>query len=157
MHEVAPTTARQDDTPPLGTAAECDRLARFLGELEERGRKPATIEAYRADWLSLARWFEDTNGQHFDLTPLAGMDLADYRSFLVRTAKPATVSRRLLFLRAYAGEAHRRHQCSDETWEHVRALRAPKAQPQAPRGLTAEEARAARTTPQHCSWASVAR
>jgi len=142
MHQVAPPTVRQDDTPSFGTAAEHERLTHLLGELEERGRKPATIEAYRADWRSLARWFEDTNGQRFDLTALAGMDLADYQSFLVRTAKPSTVSRRLLFLRAYAGEAHRRKELSDEAWERIRALRAPKAQPQAPRGLTAEEARA---------------
>ncbi len=142
MLEVATTSAPQDDTSQPGTLAERDRLERFLADLQERGRKPATIDAYRADWGSLARWFEGTNGGRFDLTALAGMDLADYQGFLVRTAKPATVSRRLLFLRSYAGKAHCRRQCSDETWERVRALRAPKAQPQAPRGLTAEEARA---------------
>jgi len=126
----------------LGTPAEAERLARFLADLRWRGRKAKTAAAYRADWRALARWFEETNGRTFDLTQVASMDLADYQSFLVRTAKPATVSRRLLFLRAYAGEAHRRRQCPDETWERIRALRAPKAQPQAPRGLTAEEARA---------------
>ena len=93
---------RHDDSEEardFATDAEWKRHERFLRALQERGRRAATLDAYDKDWRTIARWYLDTTGQSFDLMALTPMDAADYRAFLVRTAKPATAARRLLFLR----------------------------------------------------------
>jgi site-specific recombinase XerD len=127
----------------LATDAEWERHERFLTTLRERGRRARTADAYDSDWRALARWYVDSTGQSFDVANLTPMDGADYQNFLVRSAKPATAARRLLFLRTYVTEAFRRKEVSRDLHERIQMLRAPKPQPAAPRSLTAEEARAA--------------
>jgi site-specific recombinase XerD len=131
------------DMEAFATDAEWGRHERFLTALRARGRRARTADAYDSDWRALARWYLDTTGQTFDVTNLTPMDGADYRSFLVRTTKPATVARRLLFLRAYVTAAFRSKEISRDLHDHIQKLRAPKPQPPAPRALTAQEARAA--------------
>jgi site-specific recombinase XerD len=127
----------------FATDAEWERHERFLTTLRERGRRDRTADAYDSDWRALARWYVEATGQIFDVSNLTPMDGADYLNFLVRTAKPATAARRLLFLRTYVAEAFRGKEVSRDLHEHIQKLRASKPQPAAPRSLTAEEARAA--------------
>jgi site-specific recombinase XerD len=127
----------------FATDAEWKRHERFLTTLRERGRRDRTVDAYDSDWRALARWYVDATGQSFDVANITPMDGADYLNFLVRTAKPATAARRLLFLRTYVTEAFRAKEVTRDLHEHIQKLRAPKPQPAAPRSLKAEEARAA--------------
>jgi site-specific recombinase XerD len=103
----------------------------------------ATLDAYDKDWRALARWYAETTDQSFDMVSLTAMDAVDYSSFLARTTKPATVTRRLLFLRTYTAAAFRAHEVSEALNNKIQELRAPKAQLGAPKSLTAEEARLA--------------
>ena len=131
-------------TTTIASPAERARLDAFLAMLRERARSPATLDAYEKDWRTLARWYVGTTGQAFDLARLTPMDAADYLGFLARTAKPATASRRLLFLRSYLREARvHGHDISEELVRKVQLLEAPRAQPSAPRGLTTADARGA--------------
>jgi integrase len=127
----------------LATDAEWKRHERFLTAVCERGCRASTADAYDSDWRAVARWYFGATGEDFDLENLTPMDGADYRGFLIRTAKPATAARRLLFLRTYVAEAFRSKEVSRDLHEHIQRLRAPTPQPAAPRSLTAEEARAA--------------
>jgi site-specific recombinase XerC len=122
---------------------ELRRLGAFLNRLRERGRADKTLASYQFDHQALARWFVETNGRVFDLKELSGIDSADYVAFLTRVHKPATVARRLIFLRAYATEAHKRGEITTELLERIEGLRPPRTQHLAPRGITSAEARAA--------------
>lgn len=133
----------QLDTDPF-SAPERGRFDGFLALLRERGRRAATLDAYRKDWRGLARWYLGSTGEVFDLAHLTPMDAADYAGFLMRTAKPATVARRLLFLRSYLRHVHLTTGAVEEALvRKVELIRPPQAQPSAPRGLPAAEARSA--------------
>jgi site-specific recombinase XerD len=132
-----------DDPRDLATDAEWLRHARFLNGLKERGRRMATLEAYDKDWRALARWYLDSTGGCFDLATFTPMDGADFLGFLIRTSKPATVARRLQWLRSYATFALRAKETSEELHDRLDQLRPPKPQAAAPRGLSVDEARAA--------------
>lgn len=140
--EASPRSSR--GCHAVATAHETARLEAFLASLRERGRRQATLDAYQKDWRSLARWYGATTGQPFDLAQLTPMDAADFAAFLVRTARPATVARRLLFLRAYLREVQTASgEVTETIVRKVAQLRPPKSQTPAPRGLRAAEARAA--------------
>ncbi len=144
------TNESRGDSRDFATEAGWSRHERFLVALKERGRRELALSAYDSDWRALARWYLDTTGHSFDLTSFTPMDAADYLGFLVRTSKPATVSRRLLFLKTYAAHGYRTHEISEDLHERIQHLKAPKSQPGAPKGLTAEEARGAlRNVEQH--------
>jgi integrase/recombinase XerC len=136
-------TVQAPEGAPIATLREEARIDAFIAGLRARGRRPATLEAYRGDWHDLAHWAFATSGRPFDLSEIGSMDAADWRGHLIRNYKPSTVARRLLWLRSYAAEAFRAHEVAQHVYERIEALRPPKAQLAAPRGLTADEARAA--------------
>jgi site-specific recombinase XerD len=83
-------------------AAEKKRAAKFFRWLEERGRRPRTLSAYRGDWRVFGDWFHQANGEPFDLARLTALDLNDYRQWaLAENLAPSTINRRLGFLKQY--------------------------------------------------------
>ena len=85
------------------TDQELDRFDAFLDELRSLGRRDKTLNAYACDWQQFSRWYAETNGEPFDLARLSSIDIQDYKSFLLsRGRSPATVNRRLIFLKRYS-------------------------------------------------------
>ena len=75
-NQRARSTGNNDDRD-LATDTEWRRHERFLEGLRERGRRPATLDAYDKDWHALARWYAQTTGHSFDIATLTAMDAAD--------------------------------------------------------------------------------
>lgn len=87
----------------LWTAEESTRFDTFIERLASIGRSGRTLYAYRKDWEDFAAWYARANGERFDLTRLTPMDVADYKGALQGDRHtPATVNRRLIFIKRYA-------------------------------------------------------
>jgi integrase/recombinase XerC len=79
------------------------RFEGFLQELRGLGRRGKTLQSYAFDWLQFSRWYEETNGEPFDIGRLSSIDIQDYKAFLMaQGAAAATINRRLVFLKRYA-------------------------------------------------------
>jgi len=84
-----------------------DLLQRFEGHLAGEGKSPHTLVAYRRDLRLFAGWFETTNGKPLTPPAITPIDVRQYRSYLltVKSAKPATVNRKLASLSAFCSWA----------------------------------------------------
>ena len=52
------------------TPEEQTRFERFGSQLRDLGRSVNTLRAYCLDWQQFAVWFEQANGESFDLEPV---------------------------------------------------------------------------------------
>lgn len=78
------------------------RFGRFLDWLGARGRSDATARSYRSDWQDLAAWFRRARGTPFDASMLDADAVSTWRSAGEAKGKsPATLTRRLAFVRTY--------------------------------------------------------
>lgn len=81
---------------------EMPNLDEFLHALEAGHASKNTLRPYRADLINFQDWFSGTNGYAAVPSNITACDLKDYREFLIiRSAKPATVNRRLAALRRF--------------------------------------------------------
>lgn len=129
-------------TSSVATDEEKDRLERFLKDLRARRMSGNTLKAYRLDWEQFARWYLETNGEPFDVTRLASIEVADYSSHEQRRGRAAaTVNRRLAFLKRYASWANREGEISADAAVRIREIAPVRRQKLAPRGLTKREVR----------------
>lgn len=132
---------REDSARPC-TEAERIRLAAFIGDLAARGRAEKTLAAYQSDHAGLAdaRALED--GAPFDA---ARLDAAAVAAYITRLAdggaRPATINRKLVFVKRYADWLGAHGVIDAATVAAVRAV-SPVAQgPRRPRGLSDLELR----------------
>ncbi len=126
----------------VGSAAEADRLTRFLADLAARGRRELTIGAYRSDWTAFACWSAGANGEPFDLARLVGREVTEFRAECLRRQQaPATVNRRLAFLSEYVRWAAARREVRDSLVDEVARVPTVPKPPLAPRGLRRFEVR----------------
>jgi site-specific recombinase XerD len=78
------------------------RFSAFLNELGEQGRAAKTIGSYRSDWLGFTDWYEGCFKTPFEVNELTAETVKQYRDRLVEQGlKPATVNRKLVFLKRY--------------------------------------------------------
>lgn len=113
----------------------------YLATLESN----STYQAYQEDLKDFTTWFENTNGQEIEPAIVTGIDIRDYKSYLisVRGLKPATVNRRLAAIKSWLKWA-RDHKMIDDLPRFPR--RAAVEVKQAPKALTkVEESRLIRT------------
>jgi len=73
----------------------------FAASMRARDLSPATVRGYLADLQDFARWFEQTNGEKPVPETVTPTDIREYRAWLQRRLKAATVNRRLHALRAW--------------------------------------------------------
>ncbi len=73
--------------------------------LAEKDFSSHTIRAVKSDLAKLVVWFEQANGERFDLKRITVRDVADFREHLqsVRRQSIATVNRALVSIRAFLG------------------------------------------------------
>jgi integrase/recombinase XerC len=109
----------------------------------ERRVAPRTIEAYRRDLSQFGAFLADHLGAAADCTALAGLSLADMRSFLAKRrsdgVEPRSLARQVSALKSFFRFAERRELFRNRAYG---TLRAPKIAHSIPRPLT--EAAAAR-------------
>jgi len=133
---MSPQTAAGVNHP-----AEQDRYARFQADLEDRGRAQKTIDSYRSDHSGFVAWYA-TRGAGFGLPALAAADVEAFRERLVADGmRPATVNRKLVFLKRYAAWGRARGEIDCDTLAAIRAVGPVPQAPRTPRGLSDIELR----------------
>jgi len=126
----------------LATKEEQERLARFLQELQERGRSPRTLRAYQFDWSQFAGWYAEVNQEPFALERLAAMDVQDYISWGQQQGlKATTLNRRLAWLKQYATWGAQQKVVDAEMRRRIKAVPIQRKQQLAPHSLSSREAR----------------
>ena len=126
----------------IATAGEQKQFALFLQELQERGRSPRTLRAYKFDWSQFAGWYTEVNQEPFTLERLAAMDVQDYISWGQQQGlKAATLNRRLAWLKQYVAWGEGRGAVKPEMRKRIKAIPIQRKQQLAPRSLTPSEAR----------------
>ena len=126
----------------LATLSEAARARHFRDALRARGRRPATIDAYEADWRKVALWSRNVNGEPFDLACMVGREAAEFRNHCLRLGQaPATINRCLAFLVEYARWAVEAGEVAPALAEELARLPRVRQQSLAPRGLARQELR----------------
>lgn len=114
----------------------------FCGDLQGLGRKRKTLESYAFDWRQFSQWYQESNGEPFDLRRLSTIDVIDYKSFLIsRGSAPATINRRLAFLKRYAAFGAEQGSVKQELIVAFKRVQGVRRQVLAPKSLEARDAR----------------
>jgi integrase/recombinase XerC len=91
---------------PHVTPAESVRFTRFLAGLEAEGLSASTCACYASDWWNVSHQAHDALGHPFHLLRYRPEDFLVYRAReAARGVSPATLNRRLAFLRRYASSS----------------------------------------------------
>lgn len=140
--EASPT--RLSSTPENIHASpdEANRFAAFLEDIRALGRRAQTLRAYASDWLLFSDWYHSVNAEPFDLLRLSTLDIQDYRSFLgTRSMAPATINRRLVFLKRYAAFGVQQGLIRSDRHDAFRRVSMVRRQALAPKSLNAADVR----------------
>lgn len=117
-------------------------MADFLASLHDRGKRSATLVAYRSDWKKLATWSRQANGEPFDLARVVGREAVEFRAYLLSAGQsPATVNRALTFLGEYARWSANLGEARAMLPSELAAVSPVGRQPLAPCGLSRPELR----------------
>lgn len=124
------------------TPEEAARVLVFMDDLRARGRRPATVAAYLADWRKFSRWSAAANGEPFDVSRLVAREAAEFRAAeSAREQKAATINRALAFLLEYARWSEERGDIKPGIVRAIQRIPRVMQQQLAPRGLTRVELR----------------
>lgn len=67
--------------------------------LSRVGKSSHTVKAYTRDLSAFAQWWQQTNGEVFNLQTVTSQDIQEYKKFLTRQgSKSSTINRRLIAL-----------------------------------------------------------
>lgn len=126
----------------IATKEERERFAQFLQELQERGRSPRTLRAYKFDWSQFAGWYAEVNQEPFTLERLAAMDVQDYITWGQQQGlKATTLNRRLAWLKQYAAWGEQQGVVNSDMRRRIKAIPIQRKQQLAPKSLSSREAR----------------
>ncbi len=119
------------------TSREARTFRSFLDDLRARGRSDRTCVEYASDWRNYSRWFYETNGERFQVGKITALDVKDFkRSCQANPHTPATINRRLVFLKSYCRFAADCKQLLGDTLRAIERVPLIKRQSLAPRSLT---------------------
>lgn len=76
-------------------------MTNFLASLQKEGRQPKTISTYEGVLKQFARWMEETTGETFSPENVTPIDGAEYKRYLLRQSKPATINKIFVTLKSY--------------------------------------------------------
>lgn len=126
----------------LASDSENELFAAFVADLLARGRADKTVESYRSDWLGLCDWWNSTQDRPFSVDVMGTETAAEFkRSLVERKMTPATINRKLVFLKRYTDFARSQGRLDDVTARAVRKVEAAPAAPRRPKGLSDIELR----------------
>jgi len=133
---------RSEFVTALATSEETELFAAFVADLVARGRKQKTVESYRSDWIGLCEWWHSTQDQPFSVDVMGEDTAAAFKASLVdRSMTPATINRKLVFIKRYTDFARATGRLDEKRARGVRRLEAAPAAPRRPRGLSDIELR----------------
>jgi site-specific recombinase XerC len=124
------------------TEAERERFRAFADDLRARGRSPKTLRSYESDWRGFAEWFSARCGAPFDAVNMDGEAVGAYRAALLESGRrPATVNRKLVFLKRYSTWVGSAGGIGPDARSGVRAVEPVAQRKRRPRGLSDLEQR----------------
>ena len=113
------------------------RFSGFLSDLGRQGRAPKTLGSYRSDWLGFTEWYAERHSTPFGIELLTSSVVKDYRAYLEgKSLKPATINRKLVFLKRYATWALERGLLDNGVVHSVKRVKPVAQAPRQPRGLS---------------------
>lgn len=132
------------ETPnPFATETERRRFTRFCEELASRGRRPATIRAYRSDWVDLSHWYRRVARAPMESGLLTADHIRQWRDSAQKKGRSsATAARRLAFARTYAQWLVIQGWLNREIHEGMKRIESVPSSQRAPKVLEAAELRA---------------
>lgn len=124
------------------TEEEYEHISSFLDHLRRTGRAPKTISSYEHDWQKFARWSAETNGEPFSVGRITSLDITDFRSHCMRREEaPASINRRLVFLKRYCSFARKSGLLREDIWAGIKAVPHVRVQALAPKSLDRKSVR----------------
>jgi site-specific recombinase XerD len=131
------TIANQSEEREIQSTAEQERFAGFVAGLRRRGRAPKTVGSYRSDWVGFNEWYFESYDVSFSVETVAGEQVKAYLEHLKSEGmRPATVNRKLVFLKRYVGWAHSIGLVRPEINSAVRSVKPVPQGPRRPKGLS---------------------
>lgn len=135
-------TLNNTTSTPLATPDEMNRIEGFLGDLARRGRAKKTINSYRSDWSGLCEWYVAARSEALDLADVDAEVIVQFRAHLEGLGmRPATVNRKLVFIKRYMSWASARGEVEFAQVDAVRSVKPVAQGPRKPRGLSDIELR----------------
>jgi integrase/recombinase XerC len=116
---------------------EQERFAGFVSDLRRRGRADKTIGSYRSDWIGFNDWHTESLGEVFSILTVEPEAVLAYVEHL-RGAKmkPATINRKIVFIKRYIGWANSIGLVSDQRAQALTAIKPVAQGPRRPKGLS---------------------
>lgn len=88
-----------------------------------------SIVTYRNQLLSFASWFEDNTGRIFAPEEVVPIDIKEYREYLKKKSKPATINKSIAAIRHFFGWAEKKGLISDNPAADIAFLLVPRGLP----------------------------
>ena len=100
-------------------------IAEYCRHLELAGRSRLTVSSYRQDLTKLWAWLEGAWGGKPALADVTPVDLAEYRLYLMRYCRPATVNKALVVLKAFFAWAEKKGMITGNPAANLKPVRRP--------------------------------
>lgn len=127
---------------PWVTSRETRNFQSFLDDLRAQGRSTRTCEEYTSDWRNFSGWFQQTNGERFQASKITALDVKDFKRHCQnKSHAPATINRRLVFLKSYCRFAAEHKQLPIDALRAIERVPLIKRETLAPRSLTKPQIR----------------
>ena len=116
---------------------EQERFAGFVNDLRRRGRADKTVGSYRSDWLGLIEWHSQTDLGEFSIMTVEPSVIKAFVSTLKKQEmKPATINRKIVFVKRYASWACSMGLLSEEQADAITAIKPVAQGPRRPKSLS---------------------
>ena len=124
------------------TSDESALFGAFVADLASRGRARKTIDSYTSDWVGLCDWWISSHESPFSVDVMGTETATAFKANLVaKGMTPATINRKLVFLKRYTDFARSKGSLPDAVAREVRKLEAAPQSPRKPRALSDIELR----------------
>jgi integrase/recombinase XerC/integrase/recombinase XerD len=104
-------------------------IAEYCRHLELAGRSRLTVSSYRQDLTKLWAWLEGAWGGKPALADVTPVDLAEYRLYLMRYCRPATVNKALVVLKAFFAWAEKKGMITGNPAANLKPVREARPSP----------------------------
>jgi len=136
------TTSVSGSSRVICTSDESALFGAFVADLASRGRARKTIDSYTSDWVGLCEWWISSHDSPFAVDVMGTETATAFKANLVtKGMTPATINRKLVFLKRYTDFARTSGLLTENVAREVRKLEAAHQAPRQPRALSDIELR----------------
>ena len=108
----------------------------FQTHLAESDLSPNTIRCYTLDLNAYSQWFSRETGEQADIESITPLDVSDWREYMLKEKKPATINRRLVSVSKFCQWGVKEGLIPDNPIENIKPVN---EEALAPKSLTRKE------------------